>query len=67
MPSTATSIEVEKSLHERFGITTEEMRVNIKPLFMLMLDHGMSSIMIAEQVLSAWLQSMANRSDERIM
>lgn len=46
MPSTAISIEVEKSLHERFGITTEEMRANIKPLFMFMLDHGMSSITI---------------------
>lgn len=46
MSSTAVTTEIEKSLQERFGITAEQMRVQIKPLFMFMLDHGMTSIAI---------------------
>lgn len=37
---------MEKSLQDRFGITTEDMRNQIKPLFMFMFDHGMTSITI---------------------
>jgi hypothetical protein len=44
--SSAAPSEIEKNLQERFGITAEEMRNQIKPLFMFMLDHGMTSITI---------------------
>lgn len=46
MSSTTVNPEIEQSLQERFGITAEEMRNQIKPLFMFMLDNGMTSITI---------------------
>jgi hypothetical protein len=46
MPSPTISPEIEKSLLERFGVTTEQMREQIKPLFLFMQDRGMTSLNI---------------------
>lgn len=46
MSTSSSQTEIETSLQARFGISHDEMRANIKPLFMFMLDHGMTSITI---------------------
>ena len=46
MTSKITDIELEKRLRDRFKLTSKELRMNIKPLFMLMFDHDISSISI---------------------
>lgn len=47
MPTTPPAVpELEQSLQVRFGVSIEQMREQIKPLFMFMLDHGMTTITI---------------------
>lgn len=36
----------EQNMYERFGITSAEVRAQIKPLFLWMYDHGITSINI---------------------
>lgn len=38
--------ELEQSLQERFGVTFDQIREQIKPLFLFMVDHGMTTITI---------------------
>jgi len=46
-PAPAEPSDVERRLAQRFGISQSELRMAIKPLFMLMYDHGVSNLSIA--------------------
>lgn len=41
------------ALLERFGVTSEEARAQIKPLFMWMYDHGITDLRIERNVTQA--------------